>query len=203
MVVIQEAFDALREFGPEHGIDRFASSIDPAWIEEALDATNKASVRRRKLPMDQVLWLVLGMALFRDRSIVDVVDHLDLVIKKKSKLAKSAVTKARYRLGQQPVQWLFSRVVKEWIDSTGADDYRGRSVWGLDGSCLRVPDSDENFEHFGKPGGPEGSNDAGYPQARIVTLMNLKNRLLKDINIGSYNTSEHALASSLWALSGT
>ena len=35
-------------------------------------------MRKRRLPAEQVVWLVLGMALFRDRSIVQIVDKLGL-----------------------------------------------------------------------------------------------------------------------------
>ena len=51
--------------------------LDPNWIAEALRATGTAAIRRR-LPAEQVLWLVLGMAFFRDRSITEVCAKLDL-----------------------------------------------------------------------------------------------------------------------------
>jgi len=41
-----------------------------------LAATGTASVRRRKLPAEHVVWLVMGMGLFRDRSIPEVVHYL-------------------------------------------------------------------------------------------------------------------------------
>jgi hypothetical protein len=44
--------------------------IDTAWVEEALHATGTATLRRRRLPAIQVVWLVIAMALFRNRSIV-------------------------------------------------------------------------------------------------------------------------------------
>ena len=59
--------------------DQFSAAIDPAWIAEALAATGTASVRRRKLPAEHVVWLVIGMGLFRERSIAHVVHDLDLV----------------------------------------------------------------------------------------------------------------------------
>src|SRR5256712_1047809 len=60
--------------------DQFSSAIDPQWIADALAATDTASVRRRKLPAEHVVWLVIGMGLFRDRSIAQVVHHLHLVV---------------------------------------------------------------------------------------------------------------------------
>jgi len=58
----------------------FRDSIDPAWITAALEATGTVTVRRRKLPAEYVVWLVIGMGLLRDRAITEVVRHLDLVL---------------------------------------------------------------------------------------------------------------------------
>ena len=62
----------------EGAFDRIQASIDTAWIEEALEATGTATLRRRRLPAEQVIWLVLGMALYRNRPIDEVVAKLDL-----------------------------------------------------------------------------------------------------------------------------
>ena len=42
------------------------------WIEQALQMTGVTTLRKRRLPIEQALWLVLGVALLRDRSIVNV-----------------------------------------------------------------------------------------------------------------------------------
>lgn len=199
MSCLEEALDALRELGPQAGIARFAASLDSVWITNALEASGAASIRRRKLPAEQALWLVLGMALFTDRSIRDVVDHLNLVIGGTKSLAPSNVTKARYRIGADPVRWLFEKVCSAWSETPGFGSFRGLSLWGVDGSHLRVYDSDANFEHFGMPGGRGGTNDAGYPQLRIGVLMNLSNRLLAAAQVGPWTKSEYDLASELWA----
>ena len=102
-------------------------------------------------------------------------------------LAPSNVTKARYRIGAEPIRRLFEKVCSTWSETPGLGAYRGLSLWGVDGSHLRVQDSDENFEHFGMPGGRGGSNDAGYPQLRISALMNLSNRLLADASVGPWS----------------
>ena len=58
--------------------EHFRESISPAWVEAALLLTGTATVRRRRLPAEQVLWLVVGMALFRNLSIAEVVRELEL-----------------------------------------------------------------------------------------------------------------------------
>ena len=60
--------------------EKFSESLDPDWIQRALVATGKATVRRRRLPAEQIVWLVLGMALLRNRSISSVAGHLRLAI---------------------------------------------------------------------------------------------------------------------------
>lgn len=198
MSQLAEILESYAEMGPE-GIARFAASLDPAWVEAALEVTGSASMRRRKLPAQQAVWLVIGMALFADRSIVDVVDHLDLSLPGVKSLAPSAVHQARARLGAAPMEWLFRKVAGAYQTSpTSIERYCGLELYGVDGSCARVQDSDVNFEYFGKPGGRGGSNDAGYPQLRIAVLMNLRSRLVADASFGPYGSSEQTLATELW-----
>ena len=197
MSSLQETLDALIELGPK-GIARFEASLDNGWISAALEARPTASVRRRKLPADLAVWVVLGMGLFADRSIRDVVEHLRLVLPGVTSLAPSAITKARYRLGSEPMEHLFHRVADAYSSTPGFGRYRGLDLFGVDGSCLRVQDSDENFEYFGKPAGRGRPNDSGYPQLRIATLMNLGTRLVADAAFGPYTTSEQELARQLW-----
>ena len=40
--------------------DLFSETLDPEWIAQALTATGTATVRRRKLPAEYVVWLVIG-----------------------------------------------------------------------------------------------------------------------------------------------
>ena len=60
-LTLNEALVAM----PTGGMAELAALIDPDWIEQALGATGKASIRRRKLPAEHAVWLVIGLALFR------------------------------------------------------------------------------------------------------------------------------------------
>jgi hypothetical protein len=197
MSEMEEAMDALAELGPR-GIARFQESLDPGWIEEGLAATGSASTRRRRFPAEQAVWLVIGIGLFADRSILEVSEHLDLVVPGVRRVAPSSVSVARYRLGLEPMKWLFEKVSDAWACSPGLGGYHGLSLFGVDGTHMRVPDSDANFEHFGQPGGRGGTGDAGYPQLRICTLMSLDTRLLVAARFGPFIRSEQDLATELW-----
>jgi len=187
---------------PDH-FEQFAAALDPAWIQQALTATGKATLRRRKLPAEQAVWLVIGMGLFRDRSIQAVAQHLDLVLPAPTakgptgSLTSSAVVQARQRLGSEPLSELFRQTAERWaVSAADTQRWRGLAVYGVDGSTLRIADTPENEEAFGRPGSSRGR--AAYPQLRLVSLMALRAHLLAGLALGPYRAGEVTLAETLW-----
>ena len=181
--------------------ETFRKSIDPRWIEQALQESGTATVRKRSLPAEQVIWLVLGMALFRNWSIRAVVKSLDLAFQSASHRAMSgsAVTEARARLGSEPLKWFFEGCAQPWaISIADRHRWRGLSVFAVDGTSVGVPDSAANREHFGGHG--SGRGDSAYPLVRLVTLMVLRSHLQLAAKFGPYRTSELALAQELWPM---
>lgn len=181
--------------------------LDPAWVEEALLATGAATVRRRRMPAEQTVWLVLGMALMRDLPITAVARQLDVALPAPDgsrTVASSALTQARARLGPEPMEWLFLRSSEEWAHrSADADRWRGLALYGVDGSTLRVADSVENRDYFGgqDSGRHDGGRDerqSGYPLLRLVGVMALRSHLFAAAVFGPYGTDERVYAASLW-----
>ena len=77
---IDEDLAAVAAFAEVGQFDDVRKHVDPQWVREALEATGTATVRRRRLPADQVVWLVIGMAMFRKWPIHDLVGRLNLVL---------------------------------------------------------------------------------------------------------------------------
>ena len=180
----------------------FREAIDPAWIDSALEATGTASLRKRRLPAEQVIWLVLGMGLMRDRPLTDVVGALDLVMPNsgRSNVTSSTISAARDRLGPEPLQWLFERTGAQWASNSSArEHWRGLSLYALDGTSMLVPDTLENRAHFGSASaGKRG--DSGYPLVRVVALIAPRSHILHGAAIGSYrDSSEASLSRDLFA----
>jgi hypothetical protein len=196
---LQEAFLAISETATPTQFDRFRSSIDPAWIEEALVATGTASMRRRRLPADQVLWLVIGMALFRNESIARIVAQLDLALpdERDELVAPSAISQARRRLGHEPLEYLFAMTGAQWAArSADRHRWRGLAVYALDGSTLTVADSPDNRQRFGLA---INQRDASaYPLVRVLALMAARSHLLAAIRFDGYSMGETTLARDLW-----
>jgi hypothetical protein len=186
-----QAFHLAATFASPPTLDDFRKQIDPTWIDEALAATGTATVRRRRLPAEQVIWVVLGMGMFRDRPIEDVVSKLDLALPGAgSSIARSSVSQARDRVGSEPIRWLFERSASVWSTrSAEAHEWRGLKLYGIDGSTVRIPDTPENREAFGGQSGRKGS-ESGYPMVRLAALMVLRSHLLAACSFGSYGSNE-------------
>src|SRR6266545_441422 len=194
---LERSLSEVAAFTPEK-FDDVRRNIPEEWIEQALQATGTATLRHRRLPAVQVVWLVIAMALFRSRAIVEIVDKLDLALPGRSPtVAASAVPKARARVGAESLAWLFTRSADEWAHaSAAAHRWRGLALYGVDGSTLRIADSDENRAFFGGTNTHRGVS--GYPLVRMAGLMALRSHLLASAAFGAYDNGEHAYAAELW-----
>jgi hypothetical protein len=176
--------------------------LDPAWIEEALLNTGTVTLRRRRLPADRVVWLVLGMAVLRDMPIPEVARQLELALPDgdgSRTVAPSALAKARARLGPDPMEWLFARTGSTWAtEMADRARWRGLALYGVDGTTLRVADSDENRHFFGSQAAGGARGISGYPLVRMVVLMALHSHVLAAVEFGPYG-DERAYASPLWS----
>lgn len=198
---LDEAFRCVPILTTPKNFGRFQAHIDHAWIAEALVATGTATLRKRRLPAEQVVWLVVGMALLRGQSIERVVAMLDLALPspKGDTTAKSAITQARQRLGEEPVAHLMTATADRWAHGSARRyAWRGLALYGVDGTTVRVPDSAENWEAFGGQCGNGERNGSAYPMVRIVALMALRSHLIASWQFADYATGEGTLAAGLW-----
>jgi hypothetical protein len=197
--LLQDALTAVAAYAVPDNLDGLKQHLNPAWIEEALTWAGTTSIRRRRLPAEQVVWLVIGMALYRREPIERVVELLDLALpdEKGTLLAKSAITQARQRLKHDALEYLFAVTAAEW-SARSADQHRWRgfALYGWDGTTLRVPDSPENREEFG--GQRAGRGESGYPMVRVVAAMALRSHVLSSFRFADYHTGETTLAQGLW-----
>lgn len=119
MVFQQDLLD-LNDLFNFSDLSAFTHNIPIEWVESALRLSSSATIRRRRLPADQVLWLVLGMAFFRDEPIHEVARRLNICAQGLASydlLARSGLTEARKRLGADPVEWLFRQTGQHWDTS--------------------------------------------------------------------------------------
>jgi hypothetical protein len=207
---IQETFTEALEFTSDFtpkAFPKLLQHLEPTWVEEALSSTGTATMRRRRIPAEQAVWLVIGMAVLRDQPITNVARQLEIALPAADgsrTVASSALTQARARLGSEPMEWLFLRSAEEWAHrSASADRWHGLALYGVDGTTLRVADSEENRVHFGgqdsgRHAGGRDERQSGYPSMKLVVVMSLRSHLLAAAIFGPYATDERAYAASLW-----
>ncbi|WP_349570729.1 transposase domain-containing protein [Azotobacter salinestris] len=76
-MLLQQALRQDVELNPA-SFECFALSIGPAWVEKALTLTGMVSLLRRRLLAERIVWLVVGMALFRNEPGWLIVQQLGL-----------------------------------------------------------------------------------------------------------------------------
>lgn len=76
---LSQSLEQLQEFTPDD-FSKLPDLLEPELIEQCLQDTGVTTVRKRRLPMDFMVWAVVGMALFRDMSMRQLVSHLDLML---------------------------------------------------------------------------------------------------------------------------
>jgi hypothetical protein len=120
--------------------------------------------------------------------------------------ASTALTAARRRLGERPLELLFQRVAGVLLPSRDPwAAVRGLLVVAWDGTTLKVPASPENIAAFGRPRGGSGKPGGGkaveghYPQVRVVALIACGTRALLGAAIGPFSDGEQKLAAALTA----
>ena len=198
IMALQLDLDYSASLSPQE-FGRFASLIDPAWIDEALQRTGTVSVRRRRLPADRMVWLVIGLALFRNEPIWHIVKQLDLADgPADSTPVPSASVAGRERLGEAPLEWLFNRTANCWGGRSLADNalFHGLRSYAVDGVVWSVPSTAENDREFGRPRAGDG-RDGAWPQLRAVCLMDTYTHLLRAVHFGECQTGELSYAKTL------
>jgi Insertion element 4 transposase N-terminal/Transposase DDE domain len=186
---LESYLEAVSQAAPPN-LSCLQRALPDAWIREALAAQGTATVRRRRLPVEQVVWLVIAMGLYRNLSIHECVKQLDLVVSGATSPARSTVSDARARLKSDALLRLFEVTANVWaFESARIHAWRGLSVFGIDGSSLRIADTPENRAQF--PGHPSRNETQGsYPLVRMVTLIALRSHLVLAASFGPTQGSE-------------
>lgn len=200
MPIIGKFFPKLEEWLAGFSVETFAEIIPPAWVEEALEKYGRNSQRKRKLTAPLTVWLVIGMGLFRNLSIRNVLARLGKIpgigsLWERGQVPASAsVVEARDRIGFGPLRSLAEklreRILQQYREPM---TWKGRLLLALDGSTMKVPDSEENRRRFGWPGTSRGGR-APFPQMRVLFLMSTKLYFILGAIFAPYRRGEITLA---------
>jgi len=179
------------------------ATVPAGLIDAVLADTGRQSRRQRRLPARLVVYYVMALAPYARasygevlRCLLEGVRWLRLAGADPALAGKSAITRARARLGADPLRELFARVARPLAepDTPGAW-YRGRRLVSLDGTTIDLPDAPDLERRFGRPAAARGAS--GFPQLRLLTLTETGTHAIFAIAFDRYEAGEVRLAPEL------
>ncbi len=152
-------------------------------------------------PPDVTLWAMLSQALDADQSLDAAVSrviafHLAQGREDDMSRSTSAYSQARAKLPEETISNLV-RQSAEQMEESLPKNWLWKMIYHLklvDGSTISMPDTPENQVQYPQPDSQK--KGAGFPIARIVTVISGITGAVQDLAIGPYSgkeTGEHAL----------
>ena len=181
-------------------------TVPPELVDEVVAATDTGEVRKRLLPARVVVYFVLAMCLFSGQGYEEVARLLTEGLAWARRWrgrwevpSTAAISRARTRLGAEPLRMLFDRVCRPLaVEATKGAFYRGWRLVAVDGTTLDVPDTPSNVEAFGRPGSGRGEGQGGFPQVRVAALAECGTHAIFAAATGPLSTHETTLARRLF-----
>src|SRR4028118_582310 len=179
--------------------------ISPDVIAQTLGNTDSVEERKRKLPSQLAVCLVIAMSLWSSDAMGTVLKNLVNGLSRQwTKLGQywkvpnsSSISAARQRVGCRVMSQLFERVVRPLATpETPGAFLGGLRVMAVDGTVLDVPDSKANARVFGYPASRPGTQ-AAFPKIRLVMLVEAGTHLLVDALMCPYRIGERVRAKKL------
>jgi len=185
--------DACNAF---QSFEKFAEILSPDLIKHSFEQAGVATVRKRRLPLETVLWSIIGMSLFRQRSVWDIATQMDIMLPgKKPLVAPSALVQARQRLGANAVKQVFLAMAEQSYHPDKFETWAGLNLLAVDGVVWRTADTPENHETFKAQSNSHGENI--FPKIRMVCHMEVTSHQLINSAFSGYRTNEMMLAEEL------
>ena len=188
---VSQALNIINEWKPNQ-VETLADLLPLELIDEAYSLSDTVTMRKRKLTLESMVWLLVGMAIYNNQSMRDLVNQLDIVDRTgKSFVAPSALTQRRKTLGEAAMKAVFQRMTTSWLKDAHLPQWNGLTLLSVDGVVWRTPDSPQNNEVFSR------QKDTQYPQVRMVCQMELSSHLITGSAFDDYKVNEMVLAEKL------
>jgi hypothetical protein len=172
-------------------------------VDEVVAETGSREKRSRLLPAHVVVYYVLALGLFFGESYEEVMRRLVGGLRFLRNWSgswkvptSSAISQARVRLGEAPLEELFHRVaVPIARPGTRGAWFRSWRVMAIDGVVLDAPDTPENNAEFDHASG--GKGEGAFPVVRIVGLAECGTHAIVAASLGTWRTGEQSLTPAL------
>ncbi len=196
-MLIGQALDLISRYDSlRNPLTSLGDYLAPELISRCLAESGTVTLHKRRLPLEMMVWCIVGMALERKEPLHQIVNRRDIMLPgNRPFVAPSAVIQARQRLGSEAVRRVFTKTAQLWHNATPHPHWCGLTLLAIDGVFWRTPDTPENDAAF--PRQTHAGNPALYPQVKMVCQMELTSHLLTAAAFGTMKNSENELAEQL------
>ena len=167
-------------------------------VQEILHDCGKTSRRIRDLPAEVVAFYAIALSLFPGVAYESVLEWLITGLQwlgdgRFRINSKGALSRARTRLGAEPLRLMHERLAPPVNDeSLPGCRWKDLHLVAIDGSTLAVQDTPSNDHAFGRPSNQHGMGV--WPLARFVALAELGTHMVFAAQLGGYHDGETSLA---------
>ncbi|AHA64525.1 Transposase [Shigella dysenteriae 1617] len=135
-------YDSLR-----NPLTSLGDYLDPELISRCLAESGTVTLRKRRLPLEMMVWCIVGMVLERKEPLHQIVNRLDIMLPgNRPFVAPSAVIQARQRLGSEAVRRVFTKTAQLWHNATPHPHWCGLTLLAIDGVFWRVIAGKSNWD---------------------------------------------------------
>jgi len=176
-------------------------------IDKAIIDTGAKEQRVRILPSNIVFYYTLALVMYPGVAAKEVMrillENINLKTNKNNFandnnsfiVAKSAITKARKRLGYESLKNIYDKYVKPLANKGSKGSfYKDLRLVAIDGTILNLPDSKENDDHFKRQ---MSGNKSPFPQARMISIAECGTHIIFKSDIASIKVGEVTMAKSM------
>jgi hypothetical protein len=186
----------------EMHVEAIETTVPFATLQAVVQDYGLTRQRKRQLSAEMGLLLEIGMNLFSDLSMEQVLRKLVQGLRYVWPAAdfrpatKGAISQLRYQQGAKPMVDLFHRVCRPLATpATPGAFVQGLRLMGIDGVEDSVADTPENERAFGRY--TSGRGEAGFPQEQGVILVEIGTHAIVDAGLWPVHTSERVGAKRL------
>lgn len=194
----------MKPEGPDRLSDHVSLGVltkvfPPDEVDAVIRRTAAAGQRNRLLPARMMVYYVMALALFSSgsyeevmRSLLAGLEWITGRFRDWQMPTKAAIFKARARLGSTVMAELFSATARPLASTSGPGFYKGWRLVAVDGTTVDIADTAANEKAYGRPG-TKTEAKSGYPQARILGLVECGTHAVIGAAVAGYDTSEQTM----------